>query len=35
VIAQVKATNTRRFFDQLRDRAFALVEKAVAMPSFR
>lgn len=32
---QVKATDTRHLFDHLKDRAFALAEKAITMPSFQ
>lgn len=32
---QVEATNTRQLFDQLKGRAFALVEKAITMPRFK
>lgn len=31
---QIKVTDTRQLFDQLKQRAYALVEKAVTMASF-
>ena len=32
---QIKATDTRQLFDHLKDRVFALVEKAIPMPNFQ